>query len=77
MTSETGISRHGLCPRDGITDVWKMDKLAEKKSEVASWTAITEVDTKKKTGRRITRHYAALLQMDKGQRELLDILSRE
>ena len=35
ITSETGISRHGLCPGDGITDVWKMDKLAEKKSEVA------------------------------------------
>lgn len=32
------------------------------------WTAITEVDTKKKPGRRITRHYAALLRISNGVR---------
>ena len=34
----------------------------------AKWTAITEVDTKKKPGRRITRHYAALLRISNGVR---------
>ena len=33
---------------------------------VPEWTAITEVDTKKKPGRRITRHYAALLRISNG-----------
>ena len=35
---------------------------------VTIWTAITEVDTKKKPGRRITRHYAALLRISNGVR---------
>ena len=35
---------------------------------VPEWTAITEVDTKKKPGRRITRHYAALLRISNGVR---------
>ena len=35
---------------------------------IKKWTAITEVDTKKKPGRRITRHYAALLRISNGVR---------
>ena len=43
--------------------------LDEKKRVVyTGWTAITEVDTKKKPGRRITRHYAALLRISNGVR---------
>lgn len=42
---------------------------AEKEAgERSQWTAITEVDTKKKPGRRITRHYAALLRISNGVR---------
>ena len=37
-------------------------------SAAEHWTAITEVDTKKKPGRRITRHYAALLRISNGVR---------
>ena len=38
------------------------NKLGAAVTEI-DWTAITEVDTKKKPGRRITRHYAALLRI--------------
>ena len=40
----------------------------KKEQSTTKWTAITEVDTKKKPGRRITRHYAALLRISNGVR---------
>ena len=48
-----------------------LEKLLDKNNGYVSnnqWTAITEVDTKKKPGRRITRHYAALLRISNGVR---------
>ena len=59
------------CKADGV-EVYLLEyttnqKLIQKIKEYCKeWTAITEVDTKKKPGPRITRHYAALLRISNG-----------